>query len=101
MWEVDRITSQKRRSVDLAYSAYDRLRIPRDGDQRSELMSIPIPKRVRVLDGVADPLGGSVESLLSARNGINQIAEIWNNNNLLPESDIARNRGTLIRKGCR
>jgi hypothetical protein len=59
----------------------------RDGDQRSELielMSIAIPKWVRVLDAVTDPLGGFRENLLSARNGISQIAEIWNNNNWLP-----------------
>ena len=62
--EMNWISPRSRRSVDLGHSAYDRLRIPRDGDQRSELMSITIPKRVRVLDGVTDPLGGSRKNLL-------------------------------------
>ena len=75
-----------RRSVDLGHSAYDR-GFPRSGEQRSELMSIAIPKWVRVLEGVTYPLGGSRERRLSARNGISQIAEIWNNNNWLPDMD--------------
>ena len=32
-------------------------------------------------------MGGSRENLLSARNGISQIAEIWNKNNWLPIVD--------------
>ena len=50
-------------------------------------MSITIPKRVRVLNGVTDPLGGSRENLVGPRNGISQIAEIWNKNNCLPTPD--------------
>jgi hypothetical protein len=53
-------------------------------------MSITIPKWVRVLDGVTDPLGGSRKNLLSARNGISKIAEIWNKNNWLPVVDAFR-----------
>jgi hypothetical protein len=34
--------------------------------------------------GVIDPLGGFRKNLLSPRNGINQIAEIWNKDNWLP-----------------
>src|ERR1019366_5957429 len=74
----------KRRSVDLGRSPYDRLGIPSWADQRSELMSITIPKRVRFLDGVTDPLGGSTENLAGPRYGISQIEEIWNKNNWLP-----------------
>jgi hypothetical protein len=58
-------------------------RIPRDGDQRSELMSITIPEWVRVPDGVTDPLGGSRQNISNARNEINQIAEIRNHNKWL------------------
>jgi hypothetical protein len=48
-------------------------------------MSITIPKWVRVLDGVTDPLGGSGKNLLSARNGIRQILDILKNENCLPK----------------
>ena len=64
-----------------------RARIPRDADQRSELMSITIPKRVRVLDGVNDSLVSSRQNLPGAHNGISQIAEIWNKNKWLPVVD--------------
>ena len=76
--------------VDLGHSAYERLGISRDGDQRSELMSITTPKRVRILDGVTDPLGGSRKNLLSARNGISQIAEDLQQRNWLPTLDAIR-----------
>jgi hypothetical protein len=49
-------------------------------------LSITIPKWVRVLSGVTDPLRGSRKNLPSARNEINQIAEIWNKNNLPPHT---------------
>jgi hypothetical protein len=53
-------------------------------------MSITIPKRVRVLDGITDPLGGSRENLLGARYEINQMGrasgiDIW-----LPTLDTFR-----------
>src|SRR5271157_5621879 len=70
------ITEANVPGVDPGHSAYDRPRTPRDGDQRSELMSITIPRWVRVLDGVTDPLGGYRRNVLKAHNGINQIAEI-------------------------
>lgn len=66
------------------------MRIPRNGDQRSELMSITIPKWVRVFDGVTDPQDGSRENLLDTSNRISQIAERWNNNNWLPIVDAFR-----------
>lgn len=62
----------------------------RSVDQRFELTSITIPKWVRVLDGVIDPSGGSRENFLGARNGISQIAEIWNKTNWLPTLDPFR-----------
>src|SRR5450759_3003982 len=70
--------------VCLGRSSYDRVRIPKDGDQRSELMSITLPKWVRVLAGVKDPPSDSRKNLRIVRNGISQIAEIRNKNNWLP-----------------
>ena len=77
-------------SLTPGHLAYKCLWIPRDGDQRSELLSVTILTWVRVLDGVADPLRGSRKNLLSARNEINQIAEIWNKDNWLPSLDTFR-----------
>jgi hypothetical protein len=48
-------------------------------------ISIMIPKRVRVLDGVTDPPGDFRKNLLSARNGISQIAEVCYKDVWLPE----------------
>lgn len=53
-------------------------------------MSITIRKRVRVLDGVTNPPGGSRKIGRSARNGISQIAETWCKNNWLPVVDAFR-----------
>ena len=53
-------------------------------------MSSTVPKCVRVLDGVTDPLGGSRRNLLNARNGISQIPEICNKNIWLPSLDTFR-----------
>jgi hypothetical protein len=50
-------------------------------------MSITIPKRVRILDGIADPLGGSRENLLGARYEINQIGRASGIENWLPSLD--------------
>jgi hypothetical protein len=79
----------QRRSLDLGHSAYERLRIPRDVD--------PIPKWVRVLDGVTYPLRGSRKNLLSARNGISQIAEIWNSDNWLPGRDANHDLDKILK----
>jgi hypothetical protein len=51
------LTRDQPLNVDLGHSACDRLRIPRDSNQRSERMPIAIPKRVRVLDEVTDFTG--------------------------------------------
>ncbi len=56
----------KRRTVDPGHSAYDRLRIPRDGDRRSKQMPTTIPKWVRDQDGVTDPLDGCRKRLKSS-----------------------------------
>jgi hypothetical protein len=45
--------------------------------------------------GVIDPLGGFKKNLLSPRNGISQIAEIWKNNGWLPTVDDFRTLGTF------
>jgi hypothetical protein len=60
------------------------------------LMSITIPKWVRVLDGVTVPLGGSRQGLFSAPNGINQMAEIRNKSNWLPSLDTFRTFATRL-----
>jgi len=48
-------------------------------------MSITIPKRVRVLNGITDPLGGSRENLLGGRYEINQIGRPSGIENWLPK----------------
>jgi hypothetical protein len=53
-------------------------------------MSITIPKRVRVLDGITDPLGGSRENPLGARYEINQIGRASGIENWLPTLDTFR-----------
>jgi hypothetical protein len=77
----------------------DSLRIPRDGDPRSELLSITIAKRVRVLDGGTDPLGDFRKNLSRPRNGINQTQEVWNKNTWLPECNPLPNTRLENRKG--
>jgi hypothetical protein len=54
-------------------------------------MSITIPKRVRVLNGITDPLGGSRENLLGGRYEINQIGRASGIENWLRKRDIAGN----------
>jgi hypothetical protein len=71
---------------DLGHSAYDMTAFGFRGivDQRPRLMSITIPKRVRVLNGITDPLGGSRENLLGGRYEINQIGRPSGIENWLP-----------------
>jgi hypothetical protein len=60
----------------LIWAARRMIGIPKDSNQRFELMSITILKRVRVHDGFTDPEGNSRGKLFSPCNGMSQIAEI-------------------------
>ncbi|MBM3813549.1 MAG: hypothetical protein FJW20_18145 [Acidimicrobiia bacterium] len=56
---------------------------------------------VRVLDGIAAPLGGSRKNISSARNEINTIAEIKSNYNCLPVVDAFRTSAACMPAGLR